>query len=185
MGSMASIVFFRGINVGGHRAFRPSLLAKELDMYDAVNVGAAGTLVVHKPGLRTQFLPNCAGSCPLKQQLLSAMAGISFNWRWRIRLEPSHRPRMSFRVWAVPPPHENDRLSRADRQAFRGAGGNAQLEHNTLGSTNSEVPRSQQGDRLCALNASCAEDVCELLKPGAQASMLSSQETPNRSSSMP
>ena len=30
MGSMALIVFLRGINVGGHRAFRPSVLAKEL-----------------------------------------------------------------------------------------------------------------------------------------------------------
>ena len=52
MGSMALIVFFRGFNVGGHRAFRPSVLAKELGIYDAVNVGAAGTLVVRKPGLR-------------------------------------------------------------------------------------------------------------------------------------
>jgi len=52
MGSMALIVFFRGINVGGHRAFRPSVLAKELGIYDAVNVGAAGTLVIRKPGLR-------------------------------------------------------------------------------------------------------------------------------------
>src|SRR5437879_10042074 len=50
MGSMALIVFFRGINVGGHRAFRPSVLAKELGIYDAVNVGAAGTLVIRKPG---------------------------------------------------------------------------------------------------------------------------------------
>ncbi len=38
---MALIVFFRGINVGGHRASRPSVLAKELGGYDAVNVGAA------------------------------------------------------------------------------------------------------------------------------------------------
>src|SRR5271170_5436825 len=52
IGSMALIVLFRGINVGGHRAFRPSRLAKELSIYDAVNVGAAGTLVVRKPGLR-------------------------------------------------------------------------------------------------------------------------------------
>lgn len=66
MGSMASIVFFRGINVGGHRAFRPSLLAKELDMYDAVNVGAAGTLVVHKPGLRTQFLAELRRKLPFE-----------------------------------------------------------------------------------------------------------------------
>jgi uncharacterized protein (DUF1697 family) len=56
MGSMALIIFFRGINVGGHRAFRPSQLAKELDIYDAVNVGAAGTLVIRKPELRKPVL---------------------------------------------------------------------------------------------------------------------------------
>ena len=55
MGSMALIVFFRGINVGGHRAFRPSVLARELAVYDAVNVDAAGTLVVRKPGSRATF----------------------------------------------------------------------------------------------------------------------------------
>ena len=32
------------------------MLAKELGIYDAVNVGAAGTLVVRKPGLRAKFL---------------------------------------------------------------------------------------------------------------------------------
>ena len=53
---MALIVFFRGINVGGHRAFRPGILAQELAIYDAVNVGAAGTLVIRKPGSRTKFL---------------------------------------------------------------------------------------------------------------------------------
>jgi uncharacterized protein (DUF1697 family) len=64
MGSMALVVFLRGINVGGHRSFRPSLLAKELGSYDAVNVGAAGTLVVRKPGLRAKFLAE------LRQKLL-------------------------------------------------------------------------------------------------------------------
>jgi hypothetical protein len=32
------------------------VLAKELGIYDAVNVGAAGTLVDRKPGLRAKFL---------------------------------------------------------------------------------------------------------------------------------
>jgi hypothetical protein len=56
VGNMALIVFVRGVNVGGHRAFRPSVLVRELGRYDAVNVGAAGTFVVHKPGVRAQFL---------------------------------------------------------------------------------------------------------------------------------
>ncbi len=45
---MALVVFLRGVNVGGHRTFRPSVLAKELRGYDVVNVGAAGTFVVRK-----------------------------------------------------------------------------------------------------------------------------------------
>jgi len=66
MGSMALIVFFRGINVGGHRAFRPSVLAKELAIYDAVNVGAAGTLVVRNPGLRAKFLAELRRKLPFE-----------------------------------------------------------------------------------------------------------------------
>lgn len=52
---MALVVFLRGINVGGHRRFRPSVLAEELRAYGVVNVGAAGTLVVRKPGPRAKF----------------------------------------------------------------------------------------------------------------------------------
>jgi uncharacterized protein (DUF1697 family) len=53
---MALVVFLRGINVGGHRTVRPSALAKQLGAYDVVNVGAAGTLIVRKPGSRLRFL---------------------------------------------------------------------------------------------------------------------------------
>ena len=52
---MALVVFLRGVNVGGHRTFRPSILAKELSDYDVVNVGATGTFVVRKPGSRPKF----------------------------------------------------------------------------------------------------------------------------------
>src|SRR5580704_7180539 len=54
----------------------------------------------------------------------------------------------SSRVWGVPPPHENNWLSRPDRQALWGAGDNAQLEHNTLSATNPEIRRARQVDRL-------------------------------------
>ena len=53
---MAFVVFLRGINVGGHRTFRPSVLATELAAYGVVNVGAAGTLVVRKPVSRAKFV---------------------------------------------------------------------------------------------------------------------------------
>lgn len=49
------VVFLRGVNVGGHRTFRPSLLAQKLRDFDVVNVGAAGTFVVRKPGRRERF----------------------------------------------------------------------------------------------------------------------------------
>ncbi len=52
---MALVVFLRGVNVGGHRTFRPSLLARELSQFDVVNVGAAGTFVVRKPGSHARF----------------------------------------------------------------------------------------------------------------------------------
>lgn len=45
---MALVVFLRGVNVGGHRTFRPSTLAQQLKQYDAVNIGAAGTFVIRK-----------------------------------------------------------------------------------------------------------------------------------------
>jgi uncharacterized protein (DUF1697 family) len=45
---MAWVVFLRGVNVGGHKAFRPSVVAKDLAEFDVVNVGAAGTFVVRK-----------------------------------------------------------------------------------------------------------------------------------------
>lgn len=45
---MATVVFFRGVNVGGRRTFRPAALAKEMSALDVVNIGAAGTYVVRK-----------------------------------------------------------------------------------------------------------------------------------------
>jgi uncharacterized protein (DUF1697 family) len=52
---MALVAFLRGVNVGGHRRFRPSLLAKQLRDYDVVNVGATGILVVRNPGSQSAF----------------------------------------------------------------------------------------------------------------------------------
>lgn len=52
---MALVVLLRGINVGGHRAFRPKLLAQELGAFDVVNIGATGTFVIRKPGPRAHL----------------------------------------------------------------------------------------------------------------------------------
>lgn len=45
---MASVVFFRAVNVGLHQRFLPSALAKEMSSLGVINIGAAGTLVVTK-----------------------------------------------------------------------------------------------------------------------------------------
>ena len=45
---MSSVVFFRAVNVGGHQKFQPGKLAKELAQFGVVNLGAAGTFVVHE-----------------------------------------------------------------------------------------------------------------------------------------
>jgi uncharacterized protein (DUF1697 family) len=52
---MALVVLLRGINVGGHRRFRPAALAKQLKHLHAVNIGAAGTFVVWRPVARAKL----------------------------------------------------------------------------------------------------------------------------------
>jgi uncharacterized protein (DUF1697 family) len=46
---MALVVFLKGVNVGGHKTFRPSVLARHLVRLGVINIGAAGTFVVQKP----------------------------------------------------------------------------------------------------------------------------------------
>jgi uncharacterized protein (DUF1697 family) len=67
---MALIVFLRGVNVGGHRTFRPSILARELRHYDVVNVGAAGTFVVRRPGSRAKFRAELVRRLPFDAEVV-------------------------------------------------------------------------------------------------------------------
>jgi uncharacterized protein (DUF1697 family) len=67
---MALIVFLRGVNVGGHRTFRPSILARELSHYDVVNVGAAGTFIVRKPGSRAKFRTELLRRLPFEAEIV-------------------------------------------------------------------------------------------------------------------
>jgi len=66
---LALVVFLRGVNVGGHRTFRPSVLARELKQYDVVNVGAAGTFVVRKPGARSRFRTDLLRRLPFEAEV--------------------------------------------------------------------------------------------------------------------
>lgn len=81
---MALVVFLRGVNVGGHRTFRPSLLARELSDYDVVNVGAAGTFVVRKPGSRAKFRAALLRKLPFEAE------AILCDSRDLVRIETEH-----------------------------------------------------------------------------------------------
>src|SRR2546427_11233768 len=81
---MALVVFLRGVNVGGHRTFRPSILARDLSDYDVVNVGAAGTFVVRKPGSRAGVRAELLRKLPFETD------GVLCDGRDLIRLETEH-----------------------------------------------------------------------------------------------
>jgi len=67
---MTLVAFLRGVNVGGHRTFRPSLLAKQLSRYAVVNVGAAGTFVVRNPGPRAKFRAALVRKLPFEAHVM-------------------------------------------------------------------------------------------------------------------
>jgi hypothetical protein len=64
------VVFLRGVNVGGHRTFRPTTLAEQLKHLDAVNVGAAGTFVIRRPVTRAQLRAELARRLPFDAEIM-------------------------------------------------------------------------------------------------------------------
>ena len=67
---MALVVLLRGVNVGGNKTFRPSMLAKELSDYHVVSIGAAGTFVVRKPGARAKFQAELVQRLPFESEVI-------------------------------------------------------------------------------------------------------------------
>jgi uncharacterized protein (DUF1697 family) len=67
---MALVVFLRGINVGGHRILRPSILAKQLSQFDAVSIGAAGTFVIRRPVPRARLRAEIARRLPFDAEII-------------------------------------------------------------------------------------------------------------------
>lgn len=67
---MALVVLLRGVNVGGHRTFRPTTLAEQLKHLDAINIGAAGTFVVRRPVTRAQVRAELARRLPLNAEIM-------------------------------------------------------------------------------------------------------------------
>ena len=73
---MAFVVFLRGVNVGGHKAFQPSVLAKELADFDVVSVGAAGAEAVLPKSGSVMFCAVCPEARPAAAPSAISAAGV-------------------------------------------------------------------------------------------------------------
>jgi uncharacterized protein (DUF1697 family) len=71
---MAQVVFLRGVNVGGHRVFRPSLLPAQLPQLGLVNIGAAGTFVVRQRISQAALRRALAGRLPFDAEIVICSA---------------------------------------------------------------------------------------------------------------
>jgi len=67
---VALVVLLRGVNVGGHRTFRPTTLAEQLKHLDAVNIGATGTFVIRRPVSRAQLRAELARRLPFEAEIM-------------------------------------------------------------------------------------------------------------------
>lgn len=67
---MSSVVFLRGVNVGGANRCRLAVLAKQLSRFGVVNIGAVGTFVIRK-NVNASVLRNAiAKKLPFKCEIM-------------------------------------------------------------------------------------------------------------------
>jgi uncharacterized protein (DUF1697 family) len=67
---VALVVLLRGLNVGGHRTFRPTRLAWQLKHLDAVNIGATGTFVIRGRVTRAKLRAEIARRLPFAAEIM-------------------------------------------------------------------------------------------------------------------
>jgi len=67
---VALVVLLRGVNVGGHRTFRPTTLTTQLKHLGAVNIGAAGTFVIRQPVTRAQLRAEFVSRLPFSAEIM-------------------------------------------------------------------------------------------------------------------
>jgi uncharacterized protein (DUF1697 family) len=72
---MALVVLLKGVNVGGYRRFRPSVVAKQLSRFDVVNVGAAGTFVVRGGATRSAVRAEIVRRLPFETDVMICNGG--------------------------------------------------------------------------------------------------------------
>ena len=66
---MALVVLLRGVNIGGHKTFRPTVLAEQLKRFDPVNIGAAGTFVIRKQEKQARLREELARKLPFNTEI--------------------------------------------------------------------------------------------------------------------
>src|SRR5262249_3618854 len=68
--TMALVVLLRGVNVGGHKTFRPTVLAEQLKAYDVVNIGAAGTFVIRRATSQAKLRADLRRRLPFASEVM-------------------------------------------------------------------------------------------------------------------
>ena len=67
---MALVVLLRGVNVGGHRTFRPTTLVEQLKHLDVINIGAAGTFVIRRPITQARLRAELTRRLPFDAEIM-------------------------------------------------------------------------------------------------------------------
>ena len=67
---MASVIFFRAVNVGGHQTCQPAKLAKQLADFGVVNIGAVGPFVVRENVSTAKLRSEILRRLPFKPELM-------------------------------------------------------------------------------------------------------------------
>ncbi len=71
---MPSVVFLRAVNVGGANRCQPALIAKQLEKFGIVNIGAVGTFVVRKNVSESTLRTAIAKKLPFKSEIMICSA---------------------------------------------------------------------------------------------------------------
>lgn len=77
---MAWVVLLRGVNVGGHKTFRPTVVAERLKRYHVINVGAAGTFVVRNPPSQSALRDELRRALPFETEIILCRGTEVLQW---------------------------------------------------------------------------------------------------------
>ena len=173
---MALVVFLRGVNVGGHKVFQPSALAKELADFDVVNLGAAGTFVIRKTISQAALRAELVRRLPVKAELMICRSRdvLDLPSRERFRDDPSYEDASRYvsvlvkRPRTLPPlPIRQPAGENWQVKIIEVTGRFALSLHRRLGRTlvyPNEVVEKKLGVSATTRNWNTISAVCEILK---------------------